>query len=358
MIKKKTELVAGRRLPHRQAAGFILLLGLMTLELSAGVIVTTNAGDWNDGSIWSLGRPPMQGDDVTVTNPVALSNATDFLRSFQITNATLVFSNWTSALNASNVTVQSGGVLTLPPAFTNGAMSNRVWIVCTNFTLASNGTINADYRGYCGGTNITGPGWTNLLAAQGAGAGSGSCGGGYGGRGGEPMGFNATGIGPAYGSASVPAEPGSGGARATTAGGAGGGAVRIEASGTATCFGTITANGGNGLGNGDGGGSGGSIAIVCGQFAGSTNGLLRAYGGAGTDTAGGGGGGRIAVVYAQSPAVNPGVRFGVTEGAKGGRGYAGQPGTLYLPDTALLTETLSSPSSSTPVFILACRCGR
>lgn len=309
--------------------------------LTVGVNETSAAGDWDDAGKWSLGRIPVAGDEAIVRHAMTLNAETYALATCLVTNGGVItFNGWTTRLQATDVTV-GGGSLTLPGPFTNNAMSNRIWIVCTNFTLATNGTVNVDSKGYLGGTNFTGPGWTNTLAAQGPGAGSGQCGAGYGGRGGSTFGFNQTGIGPAYGSASGPAEPGSGGARSATAGGNGGGAVRIEASGTASVSGTITANGSLGLGGGDGGGSGGSIAILCGQFGGSTNGLLRANGGAGNDTGGSGSGGRLAVLYTVSPAVNPGVRFSVTEGAKGSRGYTGQPGTLYLPDTALLTEALS-----------------
>ena len=50
--------------------------------------------------------------------------------------------------------VQGGGTITLSGPFGRDIaqgvdqMSNRVYIVCTNFTVASNGLINADQRGY------------------------------------------------------------------------------------------------------------------------------------------------------------------------------------------------------------------
>ena len=92
--------------------------------------------------------------------------------------------------------------------------------------------------------------------------------------------------------------------------GHGGGVVRIDATGTATIFGTITVRGVTGAGR-QGGGSGGPIYITCYTFAGSTNGLVRVSGGNGGSSSGGGGGGRIAVQYTAGQG-SPGVRFQAT----------------------------------------------
>jgi hypothetical protein len=78
-------------------------------------------------------------------------------------------------------------------------------------------------------------------------------------------------------------------------GGKGGGAIKIQVLGTLTNNGTVSANGGNGLGTsrGPGGGSGGSLYITTGTLAGT--GLIEANGGNGDDEGGGGAGGRIRV---------------------------------------------------------------
>ena len=263
-----------------------------------GANATTNAGIWNDGSIWSLGRRPVAGDAVTVNHAVLLTNTTESLSTFTITNATMTFTNWGTALHAAMVTVQDGGTLTLPSAFTTNQMSNRVWVVCSDFTIDPGGRILADARGYLT-ENGPGRGYYNGIHW-------GCGGGGYGGKG--SYGQWADG-GQAYGSSNAPADPGSGGGgveAGSNAGGNGGGAVRIEADGKVTVNGTMTANGGNGArpGNmGGGGGSGGGIYITCSSFSGT--GILRANGGNGImgngAGGGGGGGGRLAVWVGVSP---------------------------------------------------------
>ena len=86
-------------------------------------------------------------------------------------------SNWATALIASNVVVEGGGVLMVASAFTDSQMSNRVYVVCTNLTLNTGGQIVADACGY---TKNCGPG--RGVDADGMG---GSSGGGYGGQGGR-----------------------------------------------------------------------------------------------------------------------------------------------------------------------------
>ncbi len=133
-------------------------------------------------------------------------------------------------------------------------------------------------------------------------------------------------------------------------GGAGGGLVRIEATGAAVINGTITANGedsGSNAGRRGGGGSGGGIALSCSTLAG-TGGVFRADGGLGRDSinvSGGGGGGRIAVLYdpAQQDGMPPvSVRFSTAGGRSRTLGFLnddamdGGLGTLYFPDSRFL----------------------
>jgi hypothetical protein len=308
----------------------------------------SGTGDWFTAANWSPSdNYPQPGEWVVITyGLVLLTNSTANLASLSITNASLLFTNWSTCLTASNVTIKGGGTVTLPSAFTNGQMSNRVWVVCTNFTLNAGGTILADVRGFAR---------ENGQAPGANGGYNGGGGGGYGGKGGSG---NGGGAGLACGSTNMPMAPGSGGgdgANATTGqGGNGGGAVRIDASGTVTIDGTVTANGGNGANGGStyrgGGGSGGAIYITCGTFGGTTNGFLRANGGDGSaTTGGGGGGGRIAVDYTSVSAV-AGVRFSANRGTgwinldvnAPAYTYAPQVGTLSFPNSSLLDCVLST----------------
>ena len=289
---------------------------------------------------------------------VVVSTAKEVVTLVVSNGATLMFTNWTTTLTASNVTVLSNGVVTLPEPFKDGWMSNRVHFVCSNFLLAAGGTIDVSGRGFLYGN---GPGGGNTDGKNrwpGAG-------GSYGGRGGHG---GATGDGEfppksaygywaddPYGSPETPVQPGSGGDSYQTnnpaqLGGSGGGAVRIEALGSATIDGAIRADGANGL-QYSAGGSGGSIYITCGSLSGSAEGLLSAHGGtAFTRTTsdwggcGAGGGGRIAVDYG-SLGASKAMSFTTAAGSVGWRSNdweeawwcAAGPGTLWLTDTELLS---------------------
>lgn len=315
-----------------------------TLPFGAGTNIWTGGGvadNWSDHENWIVGVP-LAGEHVIITNvatEVLLSSSTPDLASFTITNATVTFTNWTTTISATNVTVQSGGLVTLPGSFIDTVMSNRVYFICSNLTLEVGGTINADAAGHAGGAPPApqkgyGPGG-GLSGLDGRGGG-----GGYGGKGGA--GNYAYGGDP-YGLTNAPTQPGSGGGSGNTLpslnGGAGGGAIRIDASGTVAVYDLISADGGNGFSAHAGGGSGGGIYITCSKFDGSTNGLLRADGGRGYNTGASGGGGRIAVIYdqaVQAVTPNPGVRFSTVPGTY----KPGENGTVYLPDTRFLSETL------------------
>ena len=244
----------------------------------------------------------MAGDSVTlgIGANVMLSNNTPPLASLSIEGATLQVKNWTT-ITATHARVILGGSLTLPAGFTAAGPSNRIPVVCSNFTLEAGSTVNADAGGYLG---TQGPG---------AGAtGERKRGGGHGGRGG--IGMNGDLTGHTYGSIPLPQAPGSGGGHATL-GGAGGGVVHIAATGTVLIDGTLTANGQECLGRMGGGGSGGAVLIECGTLGGS--GLIAARGGQGSDLTGAGGGGRIAVHYDSCGGVWPGLRFDTAPGALG-----------------------------------------
>lgn len=310
-------------------------------------------GDWSVGANWTNGSPPTDGADVVITNvgsSVILSGSTSNLNSLTISR-TLTFTNWDTSLTATNVTILSGGVLQCAGPFTNNAMSNRVYVVCSNMFIASGGSINVDYKGYAaGGSGVGGHG-------PGGGASPGGAdyagGGGYGGKGGNAYGtYSAASFfgGNSYGSESAPTDPGSGGGNNTASAtySAGGGAVRIQSSGGVTVNGSITANGGSAGNIIASGASGGGVWISCYTFA-ATGGIIRANGGTGGNwPAGGGGGGRIAISYdttAQSNEAKPSVTFSVMRGyqyvAPTNKSQYADIGTLYFPDYSLLDGTLA-----------------
>ncbi|MBI2442256.1 MAG: hypothetical protein HYV35_12915 [Lentisphaerae bacterium] len=330
--------------------GLAFLLAFMVApvlrEAPAATVTWTAMGtnDWFGTNNWSSQSVPATGDDVVITNDnvtVILTNSTAELSSLLISNkATLLFSNWSTALSATNVTI--GGrtsTVTCAGPFTNTVMSNRVWIVCSNLTVAAVGYINVDAKGYAGAA-------TNESRGSGPGNGTTRAGGSYGGLGG--MGAYDNGTDTTYGSPDAPLWPGSGGGAYggspwTYRGGAGGGAVYIQASGIVTVNGSITANGQVGPTGNSAGGSGGGITITCQVFAG-TGGLIQANGGANNGYCGGGGG-RIAVIYdaaAQGATSVPSIRFLTDRGLGAGAGYAhGEIGTLYFPDTLFLTNPIT-----------------
>ncbi|WP_413584373.1 beta strand repeat-containing protein [Bdellovibrio sp. HCB274] len=145
-----------------------------------------------------------------------------------------------------------------------------------NVTIASGATLNLDGMGYA--------------ATAGPGGGVAQMGGGYGGNGG----YSQSTYGLTYGTAVNPTEKGSGGGNYTSGGGRGGGALKLNISGTFTINGALSTNGQAGVANGDGGGAGGSIWLDVGTITGA--GTLAANGGNSTN-GGAGGGGRIYVKY-------------------------------------------------------------
>ena len=320
---------------------------------------TTGTNDWFNPANWNGGTTvPAAGDDVTISSNGAalLTNSTPYLGSLTLSK-TLIFSNWNTTLSATNVTIQSGGFVTLPGAFTTNQMSNNVYFICSSMVITTGGVINVNGGGYTGGQASAsspagdgfGPG-AGLANAYGLGAS-------HGGRGGGSVTVYANGNWPGatpYDSLTAPLLPGSGGGGAGASGssptgvnigGSGGGAVRIEApNGSVVVNGTITANGTGG----PGGGSGGSVYITCRTFDG-TNGTISAKGGPGTpsnNSGGHGGGGRIAVLY--DPAFQtavPTVQFLANPGSLAGQYVAatrGDPGTICLPDNKFIPATLTN----------------
>ncbi len=285
-------------------------------------------GDWFQAANWDGGVRPADGDSVALSNGVwiVISNDTPLLDVFAITNATLVFTNWDTTLNAVSVLVRNSGRLTMPAPFASA--SNRIHVACSNLTVEPGGRIDARGLGYLA---TFGPG---------AGAADRGRGGGHGGRGGVGD-TDATGGG-TYDSAGAPVAPGSGGC-SSSKGGSGGGAVRIDASGTIDIRGTITADGSSSTVNYGGGGSGGSVLIICDTFAGGTGGLVSASGGAGTSPGGGGGGGRLAILYSHATPW-PGVRLWTSPGSgyNAAFPFRAEAGTLHLADLSAIAPVMDA----------------
>lgn len=293
--------------------------------------------DWFDHDNWS-DYAPGSGSAATVDGDavIRLPDATSPMGSFTMTGGTLTFEGWQSALRADTVDLQ-GGTLTLPDAFDEGAPSNRVWIVCDDFTLASGATIDADEKGYAMGH---GPG---LGEEEGDSA--------HGGLG--RVTFSVHLEDNTYGNKAWPTTPGSG-----SEDGDGGGVVTIQADNQVTIKGLITADGSSRTAWNNAA-SGGSILISCQTIQGDSGGWLRARGG--TESAaqynGGGGGGRIAVLYeseeqAALPIPNPGIRFSARAGDRppSVTRYQ-QSGTLYLSDTQFLSSNLDTQWDDVRLYI-------
>ncbi|MBQ6329036.1 MAG: hypothetical protein IJI35_08495 [Kiritimatiellae bacterium] len=267
-----------------------------------------NPTDWNTAGNWSDGVPSAN-DTVVIPSGVAnmpvLSASTPMLGEITVAG-TLTMTNWTTCLNAATVTISSGGNLTCGAAATNEAWLSRVWVACSNLTIASGGKIDVDKKGYAGLPKDSskyqkgfGPGGSYM---SGSGDNIYSCGASHGGHGGRMINGNyKLPIIMPYDNPRAPVLPGSSGvASRWTPGKNGGGAVKIEATGAVVVNGSIQASGENSSSfggsnsgtsfpktfstglqdNHDQAGSGGSIFVEC-----------RTFSGSGTLTANGGGGG-------------------------------------------------------------------
>ena len=228
------------RLQHVILAWVALVAMAGTLHAGTVYWQGTISDKWATGGNWSGGSKPGAADNVIVdasatrTN-VVLTNSTTII-SLVISNATLVFTNWTTKLTTSgNVTIRKNGRITLPSGFSSTQMSNRVHIACVDLTVMQGGTLAVDGKGY---SFDTGPG-------KGDGPGAYAGGGGHGGKGGDGDGYIG---GNSHDPTNAPMLPGSGGGSFQSGvpanqGGKGGGAIYVQASGTVTIDGTISANG-------------------------------------------------------------------------------------------------------------------
>ncbi len=277
-----------------------------------------------------VGLPEGNGLDVT-HNLILTNNAALHVFAAPVTD--VLTESGAAVTVGGDFRVHNGCWITPHAHPTNGA--TVTFTVDGNLFVAADGGFDADRRGY---TRGYGPGLEGTTSDNGA-AGHGGI---------SSMSSGGHRWGNAYGNAEWPIRAGSGG-RSRTLAGRGGGAIRIEVTGRADLHGLLTANGGYGVATHGGGGSGGSILLVCETVSGRNSALLSADGGQGNHSSSAcGGGGRIAVHYdpAKQAALCepvPPIRFST---------YAfpanthvsfminAREGTLWLPDTRFITETL------------------
>ena len=302
---------------------------------------------WDAESSWDPEGVPAEGDVVLVPagSSVLLDGLTAHLGFVDIAG-TVTCTNWTTCLEADTFIVRKDGKVTCAGPVTNEAEMCRAYLKGVDVIVEAGGSVDATGKGWAGGK----------ARSSGIGYGPGAAqrkdsmfGGAHGGLGsGKPsvddVACLATNI---YGNASAPETAGSGGTGAN--GTAGGGVVRIEATGRVTVNGSVLANGMD-SGNYSGGGAGGSIYITCTTFAG-THGLVRARGGNSSTSYGGAshsaGGGRVAILFdttaQQAFGAPTDCEFSADCGPFLGPGESSfsqaYPGSVYFSSDALLNRS-------------------
>ena len=315
--------------------------------------------EWTDSAV-----VPAEGANVhvpaTAKITLAAEGPTPRFASIVI-DGVVIFPSAASGLAADEVRVGAAGRLYAgDPCIGPDGVANRLWIDCQNLTVDAGGLVSAVGCGYAGATvssataESLGPGVarTEQDCSVGAGAHGGYSSTSWMGKG-------------TYGSAEWPETAGSGGMTWNTDlyGSNGGGVIRIDATGTVTVNGRVTADAFDcvaypGYGRACAG-AGGSVLINCATVAGT--GEISARGGNSTGNefqsgnnggrSGVGGGGRIAIHYnpeLQTAAVAEGLVLAAQSGHSGTRGYGfaetgfrllGGAGTIWLPDVKLITAT-------------------
>lgn len=308
-----------------------VLLFCLPAAASAATIAWTGAANtaWFNAANWSPAQVPTSADQVVIdlNGTVVVSGGTSIafanltlgdaagtfaptLRlsasentggSVTVLSRALIQQDTTQQIVLGAMSVLPGGMLTHTA---NSALRSAIinLSVAGNFNLQGGASINADGKGYAGGSplaNGSGPGAGIGTTGSGSGAGHG----GLGGSGPSSAG------GGGYDDLTNPADLGSGGGGAhNTPGGAGGGAVLIRVGGTFFLNGAVSANGSADSGSnwfmtGGGGGGGGAVNLTAAVLIGT--GTIAANGGNGSPYGGGsGGGGRVAVVVTGSDGSN------------------------------------------------------
>ena len=367
--------------------GAEFLSGAGTVKVDDTVVCTwigPDGGNWSDSDNWQDGELPAAGTKALIDSGVrvVLDQLTAQLAELNVVDGTLEFAaGWdTVKVQADAVVVGALGTITCAGPFATAAdkPASRVNIECGTLTVAAGGKIDVDAKGWTGGTS----GQPGLLGVSAAGFGPGaaitSCGSSHGGLGGTACfqldnnkgpEFDRGDFGYVYDDPYAPLLPGSG-AWSGGANCAGGGAVRIVASGAVRVDGSILASSKD-YANDSCRGSGGSVWISCSSFSGS--GSIAANGGSsslgvypqfityyteGKDSAAGngrvGGGGMVRVEYSSLGSLDgmrisaaPGYYLGDSTGF--GRFMAvnhdkyrieGDLGTLTFSDNAIVDALL------------------
>ena len=276
------------------------LSGDGTLEVNSAPLfkwVGAAGGNWSEDANWEAGVKPIAGARVQLDAgaSVTLDEPTPRLAQLTLLNATLRVGEGfdTVKIDADKVVVGVGGVITTTGAFATApdAPASRVWITCGDLDVAAGGAIDVSNCGWAGGTD----GVPGLMNVKGIGFGPGAApylsydammGSGHGGVGAVAdisAGYSTNAdpeldrcrVGLTYDDPYAPVLPGSG----ATLGGttfAGGGAIRVDATGSVTVNGSVLANSPDARSD-SARGSGGSVWISCVTFAGS--GAVEAKGG-------------------------------------------------------------------------------
>ncbi len=280
----------------------------LTNTPAPATMTTVATGSWTNPAVWHAGFVPGAGQNVTVGH-----------------NLTLPVGTYPVAGTFGMLTVNGGASVTCKgdPTAINSASGGTagsphgsgVTIRCADATIT--GTLHANGEGFQSGGPGVGPS-THFRPAS------------YGGRG------RAIERSRTYGDVREPTALGSAGfVRSASGSVAGGGAIKVEATGTITVNGTVSANGIAEAYYSCG--SGGSVWLNAHTLAGS--GSIQAKGGQGGACAGAGGG-RIALVYANST-------FTGSVSAAGGRSISdsgvdqladAQAGSLWAPNQSFPSD--------------------
>ncbi|MDD5146475.1 MAG: fibronectin type III domain-containing protein [Candidatus Pacebacteria bacterium] len=319
------------------------------------------------------------GSIENITNLIVTSSATFYqngtltagLTDLTISSSTFEFQNLstTTSFSLNNLTIKNKGILTHTANTTSSNYALN--LIITNLDVQLGGYINVNGKGYAGGSdggNGSGPGAGSGYSGSGSSS-LGGGGGGYGGNGG--YGNYLTTIvagGLPYGSTTVPIDLGSGGGSGkyggnpAGAGGAGGGIVELNVTGTLTLNGFIVANGSDGAKTGSygdgGGGSGGSIYITVNALVGGGTTTANGGNGSASGYAGAGGGGRIAIHYTTDNSLTTKQAFGggTTGYQKGGAGTIFTKsstdilGSLMMDNNNVAGASTTQPSGSSLVL--------
>ena len=313
----------------------VTISGTVTTTLSSGQTANFNSltiGDGTNATALILTGNIGTGGSITLAN-----------------RGTLIQNNTTQQIITGTLTIQSGGVL--KHSANSTAQSYVVNLKAATIDLQSGGAVNVDGLGYAAGTAGSGgygPGGGGYIKASRAGGGGHGGNGAHGGTGATSEsggGIDGDG-GVAYCDVTDVATIGSGGgATASVTGtGNGGGLVILEATGTATISGTLSAKG---LAAGSatiGGGAGGGIKLTANTIEGTPTAINISGGAGGSHPSGGGGGGGgcMLVTYTTSNTITNDM---VTMNGGTATNNIGGAGVLYIKQTGA-NGTLASVNSA------------